>query len=439
MKVDPDDPRALLATREGVAKVQAALGAMGFDAWLIYDFKDRNPIGRSLLGLEWTTRRGFALVPASGRPRLLIHAIEHSSWRHLDWPRESYSSRLANGGPKLRDLLAGCRRVATETSPRGDVPYLDLLPAGIREVIAGTGVELHSSGDLVSTFYAVWTPVQREEHGRASEVVRTLARDAFARAAGHVSRGETITEGALVHLDSRRAGPARHRRRSPTASWRSAPGRPIPTTTPARWASPSGGATSSSSTSGARSTRARSPPTRPGWATWAVRCRGGSGELWETLRAARDGVVDSLGARHARGEVIRGFEADDVARGIITDAGYGDWFIHRTGHSIDRDLHGRGPNLDNLETRDDRVLVPGVGFSVEPGIYIPDDVGMRTEINVFMGPDGTGGHGVGAAAGCVSSSVSARCFLAPRQAAAVRVTDVLTADPWVPETPAVAA
>ena len=112
------------------------------------------------------------------------------------------------------------------------------------------------------------------------------------------------------------------------------------------------------------------------------------GELWNTVKAARDGVVSSLRERYARGEVIRGFEADDVARKIISDAGDGEYFIHRTGHSIDRDIHGRGPNLDNLETRDDRVLVPGVGFSVEPGIYIADDVGLRTEINVYMGPNG---------------------------------------------------
>ena len=111
-------------------------------------------------------------------------------------------------------------------------------------------------------------------------------------------------------------------------------------------------------------------------------------ELWTVVKAARDGVVASLRERHARGEVIRGFEGDDVARGIITDAGYGEYFIHRTGHSIDRDIHGRGPNLDNLETRDDRILVPGVGFSVEPGIYIAGDVGIRTELNMHMGPDG---------------------------------------------------
>lgn len=386
MKAEPDDSRALLATREGVAKVQAALRGMGLDGWLIYDFKDRNPIGRSLLGLEWTTRRGFALVPASGRPRLVIHAIEHSSWTHLDWPREVYSSRVQMV-EKLHGLLAGCSRVATETSARGDVPYLDLLPAGIRDVIAGTGVELHSSGNLVSTFYAVWTPVQREEHGRASEVVREITRDAFARAAGRVSRGEVVTEGALSGWIrdelALRGVPAQA-----DCIVAIGPRAADPHYDPGEAGEPIGrgdlllidlwGAVHEDSV--------------PADQTW-MGFMGSElppriGELWGTLKAARDGVVESLRDRHARGEVIRGFEADDVARGIITDAGYGEYFIHRTGHSIDRDLHGRGPNLDNLETRDDRVLVRGVGFSVEPGIYIPDDVGMRTEINVFMGPAG---------------------------------------------------
>lgn len=378
---------ALLASDQGVARVQAALGELGFDGWLIYDFKDRNPIGRSLLGLEWTTRRGFALVPATGPPRLLIHAIERSSWRHLDgWRQDVYASRqeMERG---LRALLAGCRRVAAETSPGGAVPYLDLVPAGMCEMIAATGARLLSSGDLVSKYYAVWTPRQREEHGRASEVVRVLARDAFDRAAERIRSGQRVTEGELAvwirtELAARGApdqadcivaiGPA-------AADPHYDPGAVGHLISPGDvllidlWGAPH-------------------PDSAPADQTW-MGYLGGElpprvAEIWGVVRSARDGVVAALEECHAAGDVMRGFEADDVARSVISEAGYGEYFIHRTGHSIDRDLHGRGPNLDNLETHDDRLLLAGVGFSVEPGIYIPGEVGMRTEINVFMGTDG---------------------------------------------------
>ena len=377
---------ALLATEAGVARVQAALREQGLDAWLLYDFKDRNPIGRALLGLEWTTRRGFALIPASGRPRLLIHAIEHSSWRHLDWPKSTYFSwRQMEDG--LRDLLHGRRRVAAETSERSAVPYPDLMPAGLRDLVLETGVELHSSGDLVSTFYAVWTPAQRREHGHASQLVKTLARDAFERAADHVARGQGITEGALASWIraelAERGAPAQA-----DCIVAIGPMAADPHYDPGPTGQPIGagdlllidlwGALHEDST-----------PADQTWMGFLGRdLPPRVAELWGAVKTARDAVVDSLRARHARGEVLRGFEADDVARQVVSDAGYGDYFIHRTGHSIDRDIHGRGPNLDNLETRDDRVLVPGAGFSVEPGIYIAGDVGLRTEINVFMGPDG---------------------------------------------------
>ena len=377
----------LLASDQGVARVRAALAELGFDAWLICDFKDRNPIGRSLLGLEWTTRRGFALVPASGTPRLLIHAIERSSWRHLDgWKLEVYASRkeMERG---LRRLLAGQGLVAAETSPGGAVPYLDLVPAGMRDMIAATGVDLLSSGDLVSKFYAAWTPRQREEHGRASELVRELARDAFDRAAGRVRRGETLTEGELAawirsELAARGApdqadcivaiGPA-------AADPHYDPGvvgHPISRGDVLLidlWGALHAGSAPADQTW--MGFLGREPPPRVT-------------ELWDVLRSAREAVVAALAERHAAGGVMRGFEADDVARRVVAEAGHGEHFIHRTGHSIDRDLHGRGPNLDNLETRDDRLLLPGLGFSVEPGIYIPRELGMRTEINVFMGPDG---------------------------------------------------
>jgi Xaa-Pro aminopeptidase len=111
-------------------------------------------------------------------------------------------------------------------------------------------------------------------------------------------------------------------------------------------------------------------------------------EVWEAVRDARDAALEFLRRRAREGGEVRGYEVDDVARDLIRERGFGDRFVHRTGHSIDTELHGSGPNLDNLETRDDRVLVPGVGFSVEPGVYLPNELGIRSEVNVHWGPDG---------------------------------------------------
>ena len=375
-----------LATSEGLAEVQAALKERDLDGWLLYDFKDRNPIARSLLGLEWTTRRAFALVPAEGDPRLLIHAIEHSSWTHLDWERASYA-----GWPELHDglarLLDGLDRVAAEVSEEGRVPYLDLLPSGMVEVIRKQGVELVSSGDLVSSFYAVWSDAQRQEHGRASQVVKQVAREAFDRVAAQVAQGESPTEGAVSRWICQRLADA--------------------------------GTPDQADCIVAIGPKAADPHYSPGAVgeeiragdlllidLWGGVAKGsvpadqtwmgflGSSlpdrfeEIWQAVRGAREAAISFLRQEFSAGREIRGYQVDDVARGVIREAGYGDAFIHRTGHSIDRDLHGRGPNLDNLETQDDRILVPGVGFSVEPGIYLKDDVGMRTEVNVFMGPSG---------------------------------------------------
>ncbi len=379
-------PEGLLTTDAGVRIVQEEIRKAGLDGWLLYDFKDRNPIARSLLGIKWTTRRAFILIPAEGDPRVLVHAIERTSWTHLPWALDMYAGWQEMHG-QIAELLRGCKVVATETSPRGSVPYLDLLPAGIAELISDTGVELKSSGDLVSTFYAKWTSRQYEDHIVASKIVKAVASEAFERAAKAVQDGVGITEGDLAlwikeELASRGAGTQADTivAIGPMAAdphyFPGEVGQPIQRGDVLLidlW----GGL---------------SPESAPADQTW-MGYMGSSlpsrvEELWETIRRARDASVVFLEERFKQGHVIRGFEVDDVARRVISEAGFGEYFIHRTGHSIDRDLHGRGPNLDNLEAQDDRILVPGVGFSIEPGIYIAGDVGLRTEINVFMGENG---------------------------------------------------
>lgn len=381
-----EGPEGLLTTVAGVARVQEHLRAAGLDGWLLYDFKDRNAIAHTLLGLGWTTRRGYVLIPAEGEPRMLCHGVEAAAWKHLPWPRQMYSSweQMESG---IRDLVGESRLLATETSPRSNVPYLDLLPAGIFQLLAETGVELVSSGDLVSTFYARWSKKQYDDHLVAGAIVKGLAREAFERAASAIREGTPLTEGALtrwintelvargapIHADCIVAiGPS-------AADPHYHPGEGGETIDRGDlllidlW----GGLSEDSA---------------PADQTWMGFMGGSLPErlqaMWDAIRGARDAAISFLESRHAAGHVIKGYEVDDAARSVIVEAGFGDYVLHRTGHSIDTELHGRGPNLDNLEARDDRTLVPGVGFSIEPGIYVPGEAGLRTEVNVFMSEDG---------------------------------------------------
>lgn len=377
---------ALLATPEGIAHVQAALQESGLDGWLLFEFHGQNQIARSLLGLEWTTRRSFTLIPAEGDPVALIHAIEHSSWGHWPWQKMDYAG-WQEMEERLAELLDGRSRLAMEVSPGNSVPTLDLTPGGVLDMLAKLDLELVSSGNLVTTFHSVWTVAQLEEHKNSAEVVKGVAADAFVRAADAVKADAPLTEGALsrwirdelaargVGLDADCIVAIGPRAADPHYN----PGEVGETIKRGDlllidlWGK-------------------ASPDGVPADQTWMgilddhVPAR--AQEIWEVVRDARDAALEFLREKAEQGATVRGYEVDDVTRQVIDDAGFGRYFVHRTGHSIDRDLHGSGPNLDNLETRDDRTLVTGVGFSVEPGIYLADDIGIRSEVNVHWGADG---------------------------------------------------
>ncbi len=377
---------ALLVGKEGVARVQEALDERSLDGWLLFDFHEQNPVARALLGLEWTTRRSFTLVPAAGDPVALVHAIEHSSWRHWPWEKRSYAGwREMEAG--LADLLAGCARVAMEVSPRSSVPTLDLVPSGIVELVRETGVDPVSSGDLVSTFYSRWTDEQLEAHRRYAAILPEIAKEAFERAADAVRRGQPTTEGALatwIRAELARRGLGVDHDCIVAIGPRAAdphydPG-PVGETIDRGdvllidlWGKGDEG----------------DVPADQTWMGYlGSELPDEVSDVWAATRDARDHAVRFIEDAHREGRALRGLEVDDACRSVLDDRGYGRYFVHRTGHSIDRDLHGSGPNLDNLETRDERLLVPGVGFSVEPGVYIPDHLGVRTEVDVFFGPDG---------------------------------------------------
>lgn len=368
-----------------IRDVQAFLRDEGLDGWLLYEFHGLNPIAAKMLGLGKTTRRGFVLIPDSGDPVALIHAIEASAWRSWPFQRSSYAG-WRELDLALERLLDGRRRVAMEVSPGGAVPTLDLVPGGLVASLLESGLEIASSGDLVSRFHSVWTPGQLVDHRRAAEVVARVASEAFERAARAVRDGAPTTEGALsgwIRGALRDAGLVHE--------------------TDCIVAVGAGAADPHYAPDGEGSTIARGdlllidlwggfPGSVPADQTWmgylgpALDPRAAT--VWAAVRDARDAAVTYLREAHAAGRDVRAFEVDDVAREVIRERGFGDYFVHRTGHSIDTSLHGSGPNLDNLETRDDRRLLPGVGFSVEPGIYIPGEIGVRSEINVHWGDHG---------------------------------------------------
>ena len=371
-----------------LAGIQRAIADAGVDGWLLYDFRRINPIAAGMLAREgMLTRRIFCWIPRSGNPVAITHAIEQGPWR--DWPREwgkeVYSSWQSLEST-LRGVVAG-KRVAMEYSPGDAVPYVDYVPAGVLEMVRAAGAEVVTSGELVSRVYAVWTDEERASHERAAEIIAAIAKEAFARAGAAVKAGKPIDEFALTEWI--RGEFARHDLETdhgPNAAnphYEPGPDRSSPITKGSvvlidLWARekalPSGG------------------PGMYADQTWMASIGEPSAkakEVFAAIRDARDAAVALLRERLTAGQVVRGGEVDDASRAVVVSRGYGDAFTHRTGHSIDvRGLHGSGPHIDNLETREERALVPGVGFSIEPGVYLPGEMGMRTEINAYVGSDG---------------------------------------------------
>ncbi len=376
---------SILCTQDGIREVQAALRDQGLDGWLLYEFRGANPIAKAILGVGETTRRGFFLIPTTGEPQALIHAIEGSSWRHWPWARRTYSG-WREMEEALGELLSGQGRLAMEISPGAAVPTLDYVPAGLVEVLLRSGIEAASSGNLVSRFYSVWSDGQLADHLDASEVLPRVARSTFEKAADAIRSGSPTTEGALSD-GIRRALTAE----GLTANMGCivAVGR---TASDPHYAPEGAGETIHRGDLLLIDLWGGKPDSVPADQTWMgvmgsevdARTR----EIWEAVRDARDAALAFLNESFEQRREIRGYEVDDVARGLITERGWGDEFVHRTGHSIDTVLHGSGPNLDNLETRDDRLLIPGVGFSVEPGIYVLGDIGVRSEVNVYWSAEG---------------------------------------------------
>ena len=368
-----------------LARVQRALADAGLDGWLIYDFRGLNPVAGAMLGIEgMATRRIFGFIPVQGAPTAITHAIEQGPWSRWPpaWGKEVYSSWRS-----LESYLAALvngKRVAMEYSPGDAVPYLDRVPAGVLEMVRAAGAEVVSSAELVTRFYAAWTESELAIHKRTAENVAEIARRALKHAGAEAHAGRPMTEhGLQQHILGEFAKASLETIDPPVVAVGPNAANPHygpSADNPVRinvgdlvlldlWARERGGI----------------------WAdqTWMASVGEPTPraiQVWTAVRDARDAAIALLRERVTGRATVRGGEADDAARNVITTAGFGDRFTHRTGHSIDsRDLHGSGPHLDNLETREERLLVPGVAFSIEPGVYIPGEIGVRSEVNAYVG------------------------------------------------------
>ena len=371
-----------------VAAVQRALRAAGLDGWLLYDFHGSNPIAVRLAGLsdgpQMTTRRWYYVIPAAGQPRKLVHAIESHTLDALPGESAVYAGReqLTAG---LTELLKGVRRVAMEYSPECAIPYLSRLDAGTAEAIRGRGVEILSSGDLVQQFEATWRAEQLESHRAASDGLYRIKDRAFAAVARVLQDGGTLTEYDLQQEMVRwfkEEGLVSDS--APVVAIAGNAGNPhyLPTATRCRpivanevllldlWAKRAAPGSVFADITWVGATGAQVPAE--------------AARAFQAVTSARDAAVALVEDAARSGRDLRGWEVDRAARGVLEQAGYGNHILHRTGHSLGESVHGNGVHLDDFETHDDRRLLPGTGFTIEPGLYF-ETFGVRTEINMFRG------------------------------------------------------
>ena len=369
----------------GASELREALAAAGADGWLLYAFHGLNPVAERVLGLTGlNTRRLFVLLPRDGEPVAVAHKIELAAVQGFPGRVLPYA-RWEELHAALGSVVQG-RRLAMEISPDDAVPYLDRVPYGVVELVRRLGGTVVPSGPLVSRFAARWTAAEAADHRAAAEVLAEVARAELARAVREAGAGLTETA-----LQARVVAAVEARGLAfdtlPIVAFGANSANPHYEPHPGRDATLRRDEVVLLDLWAGRSLETVfADQTWMGFAGSPVPER--VERVWETVRDARVAAVAAVQGAAAAGRPIAGYEADRAARGVIEAAGFGDAFVHRTGHSIDRDLHGSGPHLDDYETHDDRRLVPGVGFSVEPGVYLPGEFGVRSEVNVHWGDAG---------------------------------------------------
>ena len=364
--------------------IQTALHERGFDAWLFYDHHHRDPIAYKVLDIPeslMVTRRWFYVIPREGEPVKLVHRIEAGHLDSLPGTKRVYSS-WRELWDNLQAMLVKFRTVAMQYSPNNLIPYIGLVDAGTVELVKSFGKEVVSSGDLVARFEAAWSPEQIESHYAARDVIDALIPEAFKEI------GRRVRAGKVTEFEIQQWFAENFKREGiftedlPIVAVNANSGNPHYEPKAEGSAQIKEGDFVLLDVWGKKNT--------PHAVYYDITWTGVIGtptdrhlEIFNIVTGGRDAGVKKVQEAYAGKRRIAGWEVDQATREHITNAGYGEYFVHRTGHSIGEHVHGNGANMDNLETKDDREIIPNTCFSVEPGVYLPE-FGVRSEVNVLI-------------------------------------------------------
>ncbi len=370
-----------------IEEIALALAEAQLDGWLLYDFRLSDPLAYRILGLSddgIATRRWFCYVPAHGRPQAIVSAVEAHRLDPVDAEKIVYRSH-DEMLVALRVALDGARRIAMNYSPGCAIPYVSRVDAGTIEIVRAMGVEVVTASDLIQRFEATLTLAQLASHQRAARALRSIVDETFDEIGQSISSGRPVSEFSVQESVMARFAAQGLTTHSPpivAVNEHSADPHYSPSAKHDRairrgdfilldlWA---------------KETAADSIYADFTWVAFVGdKVPSEHTRVFKIVANARDAAVDLVQRRVAAGQPVSGCEADRTARSVIEAAGLGDAFVHRTGHSIGREVHGTGANLDSLETLDDRTLIDRTCFSVEPGIYLPGKFGVRLELDMTI-------------------------------------------------------
>lgn len=372
-------------------RIQKALQKYGIDGWLFYDFHNRDLLAYRILGLDSTkmaTRRWFYFIPAKGETKKLVHSVEKFKLDSLPGKKEVYLP-WEQQHKLLKKMLGPKKKIAMQYSAKNNIPYISIIDAGTFELVKSFGHKIVSSADLVTEFEAYIDEEGYKLHLQAGELIDQIRKQAFELIGKSVRENLNLTEYDVQQYILKRfkdEGLVTHD--APIVGTNEHPADPHFEPTPQNSRKFKKGDTILIDLWAKKNVA--------GGIYYDITWVGFVGdnlppkyvEIFNVVKNARDAAVKFVQDKFSKNKPCYGCEVDDVCRNVVKKAGYGKYFVHRTGHSIGAEVHGNGANIDNLETKDERILMPGACFSIEPGIYLESEMAVRSEINMFIKHNG---------------------------------------------------